>query len=193
MGRVARVRHVRERESIKSNTARGSACLLYHKTRIESQKSSKPSSTHEIFQFAISPISPRWWRKTNSTRCLDQTIVGLRTSWTVGRARGRSRHRSSRRSSSRSSRSGPRMRPRCRASAGRCPVHHHRHGHHHPGGSLGTAISGFDWSTFAASDYTANIASHVVDFYHTTWNLFLTHYGKAAPTLSSRTTSTVPW
>lgn len=54
MGRVARVRHVRERESIKSNTARGSACLLYHKTRIESQKSSKPSSTPDNFQFAIS-------------------------------------------------------------------------------------------------------------------------------------------
>ena len=43
--------------------------------------------------------------------------------------------------------------------------------------SLSTAISGFDWSTFAASDYTANIANHVVDFYFTTWNLFLTHYG----------------
>ena len=43
--------------------------------------------------------------------------------------------------------------------------------------ALSTAISGFDWSTFAASDYTANIANHVVDFYFTTWNLFLTHYG----------------
>ena len=35
--------------------------------------------------------------------------------------------------------------------------------------------------TFAASDYTADIASHVVDFYHTTWNLFLTHYGNGSP------------
>ena len=43
--------------------------------------------------------------------------------------------------------------------------------------ALSVAISGFDWNTFTASDYTANIASHVVDFYHTTWNLFLTHYG----------------
>ena len=64
MGRVARVRHVRERESIKSNTARGSACLLYHKTRIESQKSSKPSSTHDNFanlrfraDFELTPVA----------------------------------------------------------------------------------------------------------------------------------------
>ena len=47
--------------------------------------------------------------------------------------------------------------------------------------ALSVAISGFDWSTFTASDYTANIASHVVDFYHTTWNLFLTHYGNGSP------------
>ena len=42
--------------------------------------------------------------------------------------------------------------------------------------ALSTAISGFDWSTFAASDYTNDIASHVNAFYHTTWNVFLTHY-----------------
>ena len=47
--------------------------------------------------------------------------------------------------------------------------------------SLSTAISGFDWSTFTASDYNADIANHVVDFYHTTWNLFLTHYGNGSP------------
>jgi hypothetical protein len=47
--------------------------------------------------------------------------------------------------------------------------------------ALSVAISGFDWNTFTASDYTANIASHVVDFYHTTWNLFLTHYGNGSP------------
>ena len=47
--------------------------------------------------------------------------------------------------------------------------------------ALSVAISGFDWNTFAASDYTADIANHVVDFYHTTWNLFLTHYGNGSP------------
>ena len=47
--------------------------------------------------------------------------------------------------------------------------------------ALSVAISGFDWNTFTASDYNANIASHVVDFYHTTWNLFLTHYGNGSP------------
>ena len=47
--------------------------------------------------------------------------------------------------------------------------------------ALSVAISGFDWSTFAASDYTADIANHVVDFYFTTWNLFLTHYGNGSP------------
>jgi hypothetical protein len=47
--------------------------------------------------------------------------------------------------------------------------------------ALSVAISGFDWSTFTASDYTADIANHVVDFYFTTWNLFLTHYGNGSP------------
>ena len=47
--------------------------------------------------------------------------------------------------------------------------------------ALSVAISGFDWSTFTASDYNADIANHVVDFYHTTWNLFLTHYGNGSP------------
>ena len=47
--------------------------------------------------------------------------------------------------------------------------------------ALSVAISGFDWNTFAASDYNADIANHVVDFYHTTWNLFLTHYGNGSP------------
>jgi hypothetical protein len=45
------------------------------------------------------------------------------------------------------------------------------------GEDLSVAISGFDWTNFAASDYAANIASHVNAFYFTTWNLFLTHYG----------------
>ena len=47
--------------------------------------------------------------------------------------------------------------------------------------ALSVAISGFDWSTFTASDYNADIDNHVVDFYHTTWNLFLTHYGNGSP------------
>ena len=47
--------------------------------------------------------------------------------------------------------------------------------------ALSTAISGFDWSTFAASDYNADIGSHVNRFHHTTWNLFLTHYGNGSP------------
>lgn len=47
--------------------------------------------------------------------------------------------------------------------------------------ALSTAIDGYDWTTFAASDYTADIASHVNTFYFTTWNLFLTHYGNGSP------------
>ena len=43
--------------------------------------------------------------------------------------------------------------------------------------ALSTAISGFDWNTFTASDYTNDIASHINTFYFTTWNSFLTHYG----------------
>ena len=45
--------------------------------------------------------------------------------------------------------------------------------------ALSTAISGFDWSTFAASDYTADIASHINTWsvIYNTWNSFLTHYG----------------
>ena len=47
--------------------------------------------------------------------------------------------------------------------------------------ALSTAISGFDWSTFAASDYTNDIASHVNTFSYPTWNVFLTHYGNGSP------------
>ena len=47
--------------------------------------------------------------------------------------------------------------------------------------ALSVAISGFDWSTFTASDYNADIGSHVNRFHHTTWNLFLTHYGNGSP------------
>jgi len=44
--------------------------------------------------------------------------------------------------------------------------------------SVALAISGASyWTNFAASDYNADIGSHVNRFYHTTWNLFLTHYG----------------
>ena len=47
--------------------------------------------------------------------------------------------------------------------------------------ALSTAISGFDWNTFTASDYTNDIASHINTFYFTTWNSFLTHYGNGSP------------
>ena len=180
MGRVARVRHVRERESIKSNTARGSACLLYHKTRIESQKSSKPSSFHEIFvpkmrfrQFRLSLVEEN---QLNSVLGSDDRRVAH-----VMDRRARARPFAASKLAAvvvAIVAFGTADAATLSGSAGA--------GHQYTTSTdtttqeaLSTAISGFDWSTFAASDYTADIASHINTWsvIYNTWNSFLTHYG----------------
>ena len=47
--------------------------------------------------------------------------------------------------------------------------------------ALSVAISGFDWTPSPRATTPPTSLVTLSSFYHTTWNLFLTHYGNGSP------------